>query len=133
MRGDPSTPIRTLIVGEHSSLGDMLNAALGQLQLGPVEHVGSGAAALVKIRERNYDLIISDWFMKPVRGLQLLKFVRADPAWASVWFIINVPPSEPSGEVAAKDAGADGLLVEPHSMESILAAIRSVLRRDEQV
>ena len=133
MRGDPSTPIRTLIVGEHSSLGDMLNAALGQLRLGPVEHVGSGAAALVKIRERNYDLIISDWFMKPVRGLQLLKFVRAEPALASVRFIIRVPPSEPSGEVAGKDAGADGLLVEPHSMESILAAIRSVLRRDEQV
>ena len=34
---------------------------------------------------------------------------------------------------AYKDAGADGLLVEPHSIESLLATIRSVLRRDEQV
>ncbi|MDF2972550.1 MAG: two-component system response regulator [Microvirga sp.] len=129
----PPAPIRTLIVGEHSSLADMLDAALGQLQLGPVEHVGSGAAALVKIRERSYDLFISDWFTKPVRGLQLLKFVRAEPALASVRFIISVPLSEPSGEVAAKEAGADGLLVEPHSLESLMATIRSVLRRDEQV
>ena len=70
--------------------------------------------------------------MKPV-GLQLLKFVRAEPALASVRFIISVPLSEPSGEVAAKDAGADGLLVEPHSLESLMATISSVLRRDEQV
>jgi two-component system chemotaxis response regulator CheY len=124
---------RTLIVGEHSSLGEMLNTALGQLQLGPVEKAGSGAAALVTMRERKYDLIISDWFMKPVTGLQLLKFVRAEPASASVRFIISVPASEPSGEVAVKDAGADGLLVEPHSIESLLATIRSVLRRDEPV
>jgi|SRR5688572_9104735 two-component system, chemotaxis family, chemotaxis protein CheY len=121
---------RTLIVGEHSSLGEMLNAALGQLELGPIEKAGSGAAALATMRERKFDLIISDWFMKPVTGLQLLKFVRAEPASASVRFIISVPASE---EVAVKDAGADGLLVEPHSIESLLATIRSVLRRDEQV
>jgi two-component system chemotaxis response regulator CheY len=122
------TPVRTLIVGEHSLIADMLSAALDRLQVGPIERVRNGAAALVMMGEDAYDLVISDWSMEPVSGLQLLKFVRAEPKFGRVRFVIRVPAAEKTGELASRQAEADGLLVEPYSIESLTETISSALR-----
>jgi two-component system chemotaxis response regulator CheY len=121
------TQIRTLLVGEQSSLRRMLSDALDRLGVGPVEHASNGAAALVMMREKNHRLVISEWLMEPVSGLQLLKFVRAEPALSDVRFLITVPARDEAAEVAAREAGADALLLEPYSLASLTDTIGSVL------
>jgi two-component system chemotaxis response regulator CheY len=78
------------------------------------------------MHERNYDLVISEWFMEPVSGLQLLKFVRAETSFLNLRFLMSVPASE-EVVLASREAGADALLVEPYSLESIANTIRSAL------
>jgi DNA-binding response OmpR family regulator len=110
-----AAPLATLIIGEHSSIAAALTAVLNQLLL---------------MREKSYQLLISDWAMEPVSGLQLLKFVRAEPELAHVRFIIACPRGNRAAEIAIREAGADGVLVEPSSPESIKKTIFHVLQPD---
>jgi two-component system, chemotaxis family, chemotaxis protein CheY len=126
LRDVPSKTGPTLIVGEHA-----LSAALDRLQVGPIQRAGNGAAALVMLREDTYELVISDWSMEPVSGLQLLKFIRAEPPFDQVRFVISVPAPEKTGELVSRQDGADGLLVEPFSSESLADTMRGVLRDRE--
>ncbi len=83
-----AAPFATLIIGEHSPIAAALTAVLNQLGATLIDHAPNGAAALLLMREKSYQLLISDWAMEPVSGLQLLKFVRAEPELAHVRFII---------------------------------------------
>jgi hypothetical protein len=63
--------------------------------------------------------------MEPVNGLQLLKFVRAEPGFSRVRFILACPRRN---RAAAVGAGADGVLVEPSSPEMIRKTLLEVLQ-----
>jgi two-component system chemotaxis response regulator CheY len=103
---------------------------LNQLGATLIDHVPNGAAALLLMREKSYQLLISDWAMEPVSGLQLLKSVRAEPELAHVRFIIACPRGNRAAEMASREAGADGVLVDPSSSESIKKTIFHVLQPD---
>jgi len=125
-----AAPLATLIIGEHRSIAAALTAVLNQLGATLIDHAPNGAAALLLMREKSYQLLISDWAMEPVSGLQLLKFVRAEPELAHVRFIIACPRGNRAAEIAIREAGADGVLVEPSSPESIKKTILHVLHPD---
>jgi two-component system chemotaxis response regulator CheY len=125
-----AAPFATLIIGEHSPIAAALTAVLNQLGATLIDHAPNGAAALLLTREKSYQLLISDWAMEPVSGLQLLKFVRAEPELAYVRFIIACPRGNRAAETAIREAGVDGMLVEPSSPESIKKTISHVLQSD---
>jgi len=125
-----AAPLATLIIGEHSPIAAALTAVLNQLGATLIDHAPNGAAALLLMREKSYQLLISDWTMEPVSGLQLLKFVRAEPELAHVRFIIACPRGNRAAEITIREAGADGVLVEPSSPESIKKTIFHVLQPD---
>jgi two-component system, chemotaxis family, chemotaxis protein CheY len=123
-----ASPLAALIVGDHGSIAVALTAILNQLGATRIEHAENGAAALVQMRDRPYDLIISDWAMEPVSGLQLLKFIRAEPEFGHVRFILASPRGNRAAAVAIQTAGADGVLVEPSSPEMIRKTLLEVLQ-----
>src|SRR3546814_1952272 len=61
---------------------------LTQIGFAEVDEAADGGAALAKLRETSYGLVISDWNMEPMTGLQLLKEVRADSNLKSLPFIM---------------------------------------------
>jgi len=122
-------PVLTLVVGEHTATADILTAVLDELGISAVEHAPNGAAALLLMGEKRFELVIADWAMEPVSGLQLLKFLRADANFAEVRVILALPEGHRASEVAAaKRAGANGVLITPFSRDSIRNAILDVLR-----
>jgi two-component system, chemotaxis family, chemotaxis protein CheY len=125
-----ASPLSALIVGDHSSIAVALTAILNQLGATLIEHAENGAAALVLMRDRPYNLIISDWDMEPVSGLQLLKFIRAEPEFDGVRFILSCPLGNRAAAVAIERAGADGVLIEPSSPEMMRKTFLEVLQRD---
>ncbi len=120
---------RTLIVGEHPANAEMLTEVLNQLEAGPVEYAPNGAAALVMMHQGAYDLVIAQSGMEPVSGLQLIKFIRAEPALDQVRVLISLPDPEKSSHDAALQAGANGLLIEPYSLDFLSNTISGILRR----
>ena len=83
--------------------------------------------ALEKLREKNYDLILSDWNMDEMSGFELLKHVRADPRTANIPFILVTAEAKPENILAAKAAGANAYLLKPFKLDMLQKTIEDVL------
>ena len=125
MAVDYNMPI--LIVDDYKTMLKIIRNLLKQLGFTNVEEAMDGSEALGKLREGDFDLVISDWNMEPMTGLQLLKEVRADDRLRAVPFIIITAESKIENVVAAKEAGVSNYIVKPFNAATIKAKLTSVL------
>ncbi len=70
--------MNVLIVDDYKTMLRIIRNLLKQIEFNNVEEASDGAEALAKLRTGNFGLVISDWNMAPMTGLQLLQEVRAD-------------------------------------------------------
>ncbi len=98
---------------------------LRKQDFGPVDEVSSGPEALDRIAAAGgYDLIVSDWNMDPMTGLELLKAVRADPQHSqSVFVLMTAEPTE-AKQAVAEAAGVSGFLVKPFAAPTLVSEIK---------
>ncbi|MDH3229388.1 MAG: response regulator [Rhodospirillales bacterium] len=125
MAVDYNMPI--LIVDDYKTMLKIIRNLLKQLGFTNVEEATDGSEALGKLRDGEFDLVISDWNMEPMTGLQLLKEVRADDRLRAVPFIIITAESKIENVVAAKEAGVSNYIVKPFNAATLKAKLTSVL------
>ena len=125
MAVDKNMPI--LIVDDYKTMLRIISNLLKQLGFGNVEEATDGSMALGKLRERNYGLVISDWNMEPMTGLQLLQEVRADERLKGVPFIMVTAESKTENVVAAKAAGVNNYIVKPFNAETLKKKLETVI------
>jgi len=116
-----------LIVDDYKTMLKIIRNLLKQLGFTNVEEAMDGSEALGKLRDGEFDLVISDWNMEPMTGLQLLKEVRADDRLRAVPFIIITAESKIENVVAAKEAGVSNYIVKPFNAATLKAKLTSVL------
>ena len=80
-----------------------------------------------KLRGGNFGLVISDWNMAPMTGLQLLQEVRADNRLKAMPFIMITAESKTENVIAAKAAGVSNYIVKPFNAETLKDKIEKVL------
>jgi two-component system, chemotaxis family, chemotaxis protein CheY len=80
--------MNVLIVDDYKTLLRIIRNLLKQIEFNNVEEASDGTEALTKLRSGNFGLVISDWNMVPMTGLQLLQEVRADNRLKTVPFIM---------------------------------------------
>ena len=119
--------IPELIVDDYKTMLRIVNNLLRQLGFKNVDEATDGAAALAKLRSKDYGLVISDWNMEPMTGYQLLKEIRADSRLAKVPFIMVTAESKTENVIAAKKAGVDNYIVKPFNAATLKQKIASVL------
>jgi two-component system chemotaxis response regulator CheY len=100
---------------------------LKQLEFNNVDEAVDGQEALAKLRAGNFGLVISDWNMAPMTGLDLLKEVRADQRLKEMPFIMITAESKTENVVAAKQAGVSNYIVKPFNAETLREKIEKVL------
>jgi two-component system, chemotaxis family, chemotaxis protein CheY len=122
---DSNLPI--LIVDDYRTMLRIIRNLLKQLSFTNVDEASDGSEALARLREKSYGLVISDWNMQPVTGLDLLREVRADAALQHLPFIMITAESKAENVVAAKEAGVNNYIVKPFNAETLKAKIASVL------
>jgi len=125
---DTSTSV--LIVDDYRTMLRIIRNLLRQIGIYAVEEAGDGAEALAKLRERQFGLIISDWNMEPMSGLQLLHHVRADETMRTTPFIMVTAESKAENIVTAKQAGVSSYIVKPFTAETLKGKIEKVLGHD---
>jgi two-component system, chemotaxis family, chemotaxis protein CheY len=125
MAVDKSLPI--LIVDDYKTMLRIIRNLLKQLDFDNVDEATDGGMALSRMREKRYGLVISDWNMQPVTGIELLRQVRADPALKATPFIMITAESKTENVIAAKEAGVNNYIVKPFNAETLKAKIGSVL------
>ncbi len=122
---DKKLPI--LIVDDYKTMLRIIRNLLRQLEFTNVDEATDGSAALARLREKRYGLVISDWNMQPMTGLELLKAVRADPKLKDIPFIMITAESKTENVIAAKEAGVNNYIVKPFNAETLHKKITMVL------
>lgn len=119
--------MNVLIVDDYKTMLRIIRNLLKQLEFDNVEEATDGAEALAKLRAGNFGLVISDWNMEPMTGLDLLKEVRADARLRHLPFIMITAESKTENVVAAKQAGVSNYIVKPFNAETLREKIEKVL------
>lgn len=119
--------MNVLIVDDYKTMLRIVENLLKQLGFKNILQATDGTMALRMMRESNFGLVISDWNMEPMTGLQLLKEVRADAKLKSVPFIMVTAESKVENVAAAKEAGVNNYIVKPFNAETLKTKISAVL------
>ena len=116
-----------LIVDDYKTMLRIIRNLLKQLGFNNVDEATDGSMALQKLRDKDYGLVISDWNMEPMTGIQLLREVRADSQLKGLPFIMITAESKTENVVAAKQAGVSNYIVKPFNAETLRDKIEKVL------
>jgi two-component system chemotaxis response regulator CheY len=122
-----SKEIPILIVDDNKTVLRIVRSLLGQNGFHNIDEASDGQAALEKMQEKAFGLIISDWNMEPVSGLELLKTLRANEKTKNIPFIMVTAESKPENIMAAKEAGVTNFIVKPFSSETLKSKLSSIL------
>ena len=124
MAFDLSMPI--LVVDDYSTMIRIIRNLLKQLGFENVDDANDGSAALAKMQAKKYGLVISDWNMEPMTGLQLLREVRSDPKLKPIPFIMVTAESKSENVIAAKKAGVSNYIVKPFNAATLKTKLEAV-------
>ena len=124
MAVDMSMPI--LVVDDYNTMIRIIRNLLKQLGFEDIDDAADGSAALGKMREKRYGLVISDWNMEPMTGYELLKEIRADPGLNKTPFIMVTAESKTENVIAAKKAGVNNYIVKPFNAQTLKTKIEAV-------
>ena len=117
-----------LVVEDEDSLATLLQYNL-QKEGYDIALAGDGEEALLLVDERLPDLIVLDWMLPKVSGIEVCRRLRQRNETRNVPIIMLTARGEESDRVRGLDTGADDYLVKPFSMTELTARIRAVLRR----
>jgi len=94
-----------------------------------VEEAADGQEALMRVTESRPDLVLLDWMLPALSGLEVCRQIRRRPATRDLPIIMVTARTEDQDAVRALDTGADDYISKPFAMDGLLARIRALLRR----
>ncbi len=115
-----------LVVDDYNTMIRIIRNLLKQIGFEDIDDAADGSAALARMREKKYGLVISDWNMEPMTGYELLKEVRADPGLSKTPFIMVTAESKTENVIAAKKAGVNNYIVKPFNAQTLQSKIEAV-------
>lgn len=124
---DPNKP-RILVVEDDPSLGELLVYNL-QSEGYEVDYAERGDEAELKLLESPPDLLVLDWMLPAISGIEICRRLRARDETKSLPIIMLTARSEEAERVRGLSVGADDYVVKPFSVPELLARVRALLRR----
>jgi two-component system phosphate regulon response regulator PhoB len=121
-----------LVVEDEAALVTMLRYNL-EKQGFRVEEAGDGQEALTRIAEAQPDLVLLDWMLPVMSGIEVCRQIRRRSATRDLPVIMVTARTEDQDAARGLDLGADDYITKPFSMEALLARMRALLRRSNAV
>jgi two-component system, chemotaxis family, chemotaxis protein CheY len=122
---DKTMPI--LIVDDYKTMLRIVRNLLRQIGFENVDEATDGDTALRKLQDKAYGLVISDWNMEPMTGLDLLRKMRADMKLKNLPFIMVTAESKTDNVLMAREAGVSNYIVKPFNAATLKTKLTSVL------
>lgn len=119
---------KVLIVDDELAIRDMISFALEKAGM-ECQAAGGAQEALMAINEARPDLVLMDWMMPDVSGIELTRRLRKDPYTADIPIIMLTAKVTEDDKVAGLEAGTDDYIIKPFSPRELMARIRAVMRR----
>jgi two-component system chemotaxis response regulator CheY len=120
--------MNVLVVDTYPAMRRIIRNLLAEIGFSNVDEAGGGQAALEMAARKKYGLIISDWHMEPVSGIELLRGIRAGSNDnKSVVFILVTAETKAESILLAKQAGVNGCIIKPFNAETLKNKISAIL------
>ncbi len=120
--------LKILSVDDFPTMRRIIKNMLGQLGLWNVEEAEDGAMAMTKLRSDKFDLVITDWNMPRMDGLELLRAIRADEGLKGLPVIMVTAEADKDNVATAIKEGASNYIVKPFNAETLREKLLSVLK-----
>jgi two-component system chemotaxis response regulator CheY len=115
------------VVDDSQTTVRVVRSLLARIGFKDIDDAPNGMAALTKMIEKPYGIVIADWNMEPMSGYELLKQVRRDPRLAATRYILMTAELNASHVIAAKKAGASNYILKPFTDEVLRSKIEEAL------
>lgn len=106
-----------LVVDDFLTMRRIVRNQLEEIGFRDIDDAEDGESALRKLRSKEFHLIVSDWNMQPMTGLEFLKEVRADRRLKRLPFIMVTAESKVENVKAAREAGVTNYIIKPFTAE----------------
>jgi len=121
--------MRALIVDDDELARTLMDILLKDAGVDDIAQATNGREALALLKYESADLIISDWSMPEMDGLELLKACKGDAALKDIPFIMSGARGQQSEIRQAMEVGVDAYIVKPFSLGELHAVLRGICRR----
>jgi len=115
-----------LIVDDYKTMLRIVRNLLVELGFTQIDEATDGLAALARLETKSYQLVLSDWNMEPMTGLELLKRVRAQDHTKNIPVIMITAETKAENIVAAKQAGVNNYIVKPFTAAVLKSKLTAV-------
>ena len=120
------TNINILVVEDSEFQSEIFAFYLKEMGFDKITQAGNGAEAFALLEKGSYDLIISDWEMPEMDGLELLKKVKETPDYQNIPFIMITILEDEDSNREAMDAGASDFIVKPANPDIIREKLETI-------
>lgn len=121
--------IRILIVDDFSTMRRIVKNLLNDLGFTNTAEADDGTTALVELGKGHFDLIITDWNMPGMPGIELLKTVRATPAISKIPVLMVTAESKREQIIEAAQAGVNGYVIKPFTAATLEDKLSKIFER----
>src|SRR5690625_5087813 len=121
--------MKILVVDDFPTMRRIIRNLLKDLGFENVDEAEDGAQALEKLRNSTFDLVVSDWNMPNMDGLELLKHIRADADMSKTPVLMVTAEAKKENIIAAAQAGANGYVVKPFTAATLEEKLNKIFEQ----
>ncbi|MFH0728879.1 MAG: chemotaxis response regulator CheY [Pseudomonadota bacterium] len=118
--------MKILIVDDFATMRRIMKNILKQIGFTNIIEADDGTTALAELQKTSVDLIISDWNMPKMTGLDLLKAVRSSPNLKDLPFLMVTAEAQKQNVIDAVQAGVSNYVVKPFTAEAISDKLKKI-------
>lgn len=121
--------IKVLVVDDFPTMRRIIKNLLKQLGFENIEEAENGEDAYRKLKSGDFGLVVSDWNMPVMEGIELLKKVRSDPQLKDIPFLMVTAEAEKEKVIEAIKAGVDNYIVKPFTGEVLKEKLEKIAQK----
>lgn len=118
--------IKILIVDDFATMRRILKNILKQIGFKNITEADDGTSAIEELQKESFDLVISDWNMPKMTGIELLKWIRANESMKHIPVLMVTAEAQKQNVIEAVKAGVTNYVVKPFTADSISEKIQKI-------
>jgi len=120
------TNMRVLIVDDFATMRRILKNILKQIGFKNISEAENGKAALKELKSEKFDLVLCDWNMPEMPGIELLNQVRSDEQLKGIPFVMVTAEAKKENILEAVKAGVSSYIVKPFTAETVSEKLKKI-------
>lgn len=121
--------MKILVVDDFSTMRRIVKNILKQIGFSNIDEAEDGNNALLKLKQEKFDMVVSDWNMPNMTGLDLLKAIRADSAINSMPVLMVTAEAKKENVLEAIQAGVNNYVVKPFTADTLKDKIEKIFEK----